>query len=299
MMNELDRACVITADIIGSRVMPNRSEVQKEFTALLDKINSIFKDDLLAPFIITLGDECQGVLKSPYNVYNVVLSFHKLSSISFHIGIGLGSIDTDLSRKATDMDGSVFSRSRDAILLVKKETREGNTRAVFISGDESFDTMMNTLFELSLNTRNDWTDRQRQIVSYLEENPSLTYAKIGEKFSITKQTVHSILKASNWPILKKIEQIVFMLQTMDSARVNKRFGKSENITLAACKRILRESGARRVSEDAARRLMESLEHAGTKIAKQALSHAQERKKATVDEEDIEYGISRLDKELVI
>ncbi len=76
-------------------------------------------------------------------------------------------------------------------------------------------------------------------------------------------------------------------------RTKVRFDMPGNITLAACKRILREAGARRVSEDAARSLMESLERSGTKIAEQALSHAQERKRVTVDAEDVEYGIDKV------
>jgi len=66
-----------------------------------------------------------------------------------------------------------------------------------------------------------------------------------------------------------------------------------NLTISACKRILREAGARRVSEDAARRLLEALEHVGAKISEQALSHAQERKRVTLDTEDIVYGIDKV------
>jgi len=66
-----------------------------------------------------------------------------------------------------------------------------------------------------------------------------------------------------------------------------------NITLAACKRILREAGAQRISEDAAKRLMEALELTGTKIAEQALSHAKGRKRVTIDREDIIYGIDKV------
>lgn len=76
-------------------------------------------------------------------------------------------------------------------------------------------------------------------------------------------------------------------------RIKVRFDMPGNITLAACKRILREAGARRVSENAAKKLMESLEHAGTKIAEQALSHAQERKRVTIDDEDVGYGIDKV------
>jgi len=66
-----------------------------------------------------------------------------------------------------------------------------------------------------------------------------------------------------------------------------------NITLAACKRIIREVGAQRVSEEAAERLMEALEHTGKKISEQALSHARDKKRVTIDKEDVVYGIDKV------
>lgn len=54
----------IIADIIDSRSIKKRSIVQKQLEKLLDQINTTYQHAIASRFIITLGDEFQGVLTS-------------------------------------------------------------------------------------------------------------------------------------------------------------------------------------------------------------------------------------------
>ena len=53
---------VIIGDIVNSRAMDNRGEVQKRFRTVLSDINTKYKAYISAEFKITLGDEFQGLL---------------------------------------------------------------------------------------------------------------------------------------------------------------------------------------------------------------------------------------------
>jgi len=208
MVDDTENICVITVDIKGSRMINNRLRLQRELLNVLDAINEEFKDDLLAPFIITLGDECQGAFKSPRRAYDVILRFGKGLNISFYCGIGLGSLETSRSDKVTDMDGPAFHRSRDALELAEKQTKGMEVSIVAISGNDYLNDLLNVLLNVCLTIRNNWTDRQRQIAQYLEENPATTYEETAQRFHVTKQAVSKVLKAARWSTLEDVERIV-------------------------------------------------------------------------------------------
>ena len=56
--------CALIGDLIHSRDIPShqRETVQKRLRLLLDEMNTQFSDYLASPFLVTLGDEFQGLL---------------------------------------------------------------------------------------------------------------------------------------------------------------------------------------------------------------------------------------------
>ena len=52
----------IIGDIIDSKKIKNRNEVQQKLKHVLSKINQSYDDIIAANFIISLGDEFQGLL---------------------------------------------------------------------------------------------------------------------------------------------------------------------------------------------------------------------------------------------
>lgn len=57
--------CVIIGDIDKSRTLQRRARIQEKFKEAVAAINKEFKNDIASKFLITLGDEFQGVLLTP------------------------------------------------------------------------------------------------------------------------------------------------------------------------------------------------------------------------------------------
>ena len=55
----------IIGDIKNSRKIDNRKEVQTKLNGVLDEINQTYCEEIAAGFLITLGDEFQGLLLRP------------------------------------------------------------------------------------------------------------------------------------------------------------------------------------------------------------------------------------------
>lgn len=54
----------IIGDIKRSKKIENRCEIQEKLKKILDNVNSIYNNDISAKFLITLGDEFQGLLEN-------------------------------------------------------------------------------------------------------------------------------------------------------------------------------------------------------------------------------------------
>lgn len=116
------RYCVITLDLVNSRQLRQRSEVQEELKEVLRTINEKYKDCLQAPFAFTLGDEVQGVLTELSKSYELIREFQRLTANHhFYGGIGYGDIATRLSERSGEMDGPAFHFARAAIDAAKKD----------------------------------------------------------------------------------------------------------------------------------------------------------------------------------
>ena len=114
-------ACVITVDFRRSKEIKNRAEVQSRILNILNSLNMKFGTFLIADFTMTLGDEFQGVLRTTSIVLDVFKYIKKNLPVKFCCGVGIGSIETPLSKRPSEMDGFAFHRSRDALEEAKKK----------------------------------------------------------------------------------------------------------------------------------------------------------------------------------
>ena len=114
--------CVINMDIVGSRKIKDRKQLQDNLKSFIDKINHKYSGVLAAPITITLGDEWQVITNKPSEAYNIVHDFQQLlwkEHIELYAGIGMGEISTPLYQDVRMMDGSCFHAAREAINLIK------------------------------------------------------------------------------------------------------------------------------------------------------------------------------------
>lgn len=111
-------------DIKKSRELVNREEVQKILIESLKKCNEEFKEIILSPFLIILGDEWQGLLKEGSD-YNKIIEFFKRllpSNVRFYTGVGIGDITIhNFELTVNQLDGPAFHLARNAIKYAKKK----------------------------------------------------------------------------------------------------------------------------------------------------------------------------------
>ncbi len=157
--------CAVIGDINRSRSLPDRARVQKRFTAAIGKINAEFKGAIAARFLITLGDEFQGLLASPGVSYDLVRRFEDLMRpVPFAFGIGIGTISTPLRKESLGIDGEAFHRARKALLQAKHKGR-----TICYSFDAETEPLVNGLVALMDKLWLRLTSRQQLIARLLKE----------------------------------------------------------------------------------------------------------------------------------
>ncbi|PWI47585.1 hypothetical protein CEE45_11065 [Candidatus Heimdallarchaeota archaeon B3_Heim] len=200
---------VMTCDIVHSKEVTNRLEVQEELKTVIKQINIDYSKKIMSPFIIVWGDSFQGVLKELTDFYSIFERLEEDLSFKFRCGLGIGTISTKFSRKSLEMDGLAFHRSRAALKIASD-----NRRTAWIqSENDSFDQLTNSLLTLLTTLKLQWTNRQKEVIHLRKQG--LTYEKIGKKIitekeeNITKQAVSNILKSAHW------EEISLAIETLN------------------------------------------------------------------------------------
>lgn len=109
-------------DLKGSRQLTNRYEVQLKLIDAIKRCNETFHEIIASDFLITIGDEWEGLLKPDADYRKIVNFFQKNlpANISFYTGIGIGDIYiTDFELTVNQLDGPAFYMARDALQIAK------------------------------------------------------------------------------------------------------------------------------------------------------------------------------------
>ena len=114
--------CAIIGDIVDSKKIKNRAEIQTKLENVLLAINKKYEIDIAANFVITLGDEFQGLLKLPKNLTRIIEQIKmELYPIKLRFGAGIGEIYTEINPKiAIGADGPAYHNAREAIEIIQK-----------------------------------------------------------------------------------------------------------------------------------------------------------------------------------
>lgn len=217
----------LIGDIVGSRKLPNRAEVQERFRSTLVDINSNEKDSVAAGFIITLGDEFQGLLYADGSlspIYAALKIKNALYPVKLRISIGIGRISTEINPEmALGADGEAFYRARDGMNRIRADehaqriTRENDGAIRVVSDDNDFDEYVNTLLLLTGTIRKHWSERQgeiaRRCLDLLITEDMFKQRKIADEFGITQGTLSKSLNSSDTlAYLKGVHTAKIMLE---------------------------------------------------------------------------------------
>jgi hypothetical protein len=190
---------VIIGDVVKSRKLQDRRGVQKQLEDALSAVNQKFAVQVASRFLITLGDEFQGVLAQVGSLWDVVVRLgHLMHSVDIAFGLGVGPIITEIKEVALGMDGPAFHRARDALGEVK-----GRGSVAIKTGDENLDVMLGSTMRLLWVVRSEWTERQAETVELVQLLGSQT--KAASKMDVSLPTVSKAIKTAHLHELEEVE----------------------------------------------------------------------------------------------
>lgn len=189
----------IIGDIKESKKIDNRSEVQKKIKFILEKINEKYDDDISSKFIITLGDEFQGLLCNGANTMNIISEIErKMYPIKIRFGVGVGTITTDVDKEMSlGADGPGYYKARSAIEYLKDNEKKKQTNAADIrfeveSENQATTIMINSILTLLTVIKDLWSDRQREIIWDMLEHQD-SQVNVAKRLKIQQPAVQKSL----------------------------------------------------------------------------------------------------------
>jgi predicted XRE-type DNA-binding protein len=197
--NPNENLIAIIGDIVDSKKIPidKRNLYQNKLKEVLSQINKRYEEEICSNFIITLGDEFQGVINSATHLFNMIEMVEMaMDPIHLRFGIGVGPLLTQINREASiGADGPSYHRARKSIMVLKKDKE--NIQNIYIeTGNRLFNDELNAHLYWVCRTFNTWSKLQRKVVKYKIDNVDITQKEIATDLSIDQSLVSRTLKAS-------------------------------------------------------------------------------------------------------
>ena len=193
----------LIADVIDSKMVQERLDLQKQVEKTLQKMNELFGDYLASRFTLTLGDEFQALLEVDAPVFQIIDTLRlELNPTQLRFGIGLGEIVTDIDPlQSVGADGPAYWNARAAINFVHQKNDYGNTQIYFSSGKENQDFFVNALIASGEAIRSGWRDSQEEILLNLLKrsvySESFSQQDLAQSLAINPSALSKRLKSSS------------------------------------------------------------------------------------------------------
>jgi hypothetical protein len=194
----------LIADMVRSRSLPpaRRSRVQEQFTRFIDTLNRLYRGQLRAKFVITLGDEFQALLSDPEIIPDIVWKMEQLfTARKLRLGFGWGEIYTSIKEYAINVDGPALHNARSSIERAKRQELQGG---VFTGFGPWMDPALNGFARLLHHHRNRWPERQREVITRLHDG--CKGVEVARELGITKQAVSRYAALGGWDAYLEAEQ---------------------------------------------------------------------------------------------
>lgn len=200
----------IIGDLISSKSLIERKKIQLQLDAYLAQLNVAYSMHVVKKLSITLGDEFQGLFSSSEYLLEII---HKIE-IHMHptklrFGIGVGNMNFDFGNVDTpyQSDGEVWWNAREAINKVKtnksKNRLEDFSNIYIQSKNTLLNEHINNVLDLCFSIKDNWTDKQRNLISY-------TIQTYGLNFNFIIIDVAKYLNQSNSTVFQKYKAAKYM-----------------------------------------------------------------------------------------
>ena len=193
----------LIADVIDSKMVQERFDLQKQVEKTLQKMNELFGDYLASRFTLTLGDEFQALLKVDAPIFQIIDTLRsELTPTQLRFGIGLGEIVTAIDPlQSVGADGPAYWNARAAINFVHQKNDYGSTQIYFSSGKENQDFFVNALIASGEAIRSGWRDSQEEILLNLLKrsvySESFSQQDLAQSLAINPSALSKRLKSSS------------------------------------------------------------------------------------------------------
>jgi hypothetical protein len=191
---EVLQCTAVIGDLVASRALSSqvRTSVQERLTQRLERFNREHAHALVADFLVTLGDEFQGLLGAPHAVADLMwdLETH-LPEVHIRYGLGFGPLPPPYRPVALGMDGPAFHAARAAIRVA-----HDRQRLVLTQGFGQDDEVLAGLGGLLRWHRDHWTVSQRLALAGLREGLSQT--DVAQALGVTRQAISLKVRATGW-----------------------------------------------------------------------------------------------------
>lgn len=202
--------CVLIGDISKSRALRDRAAIQERFKAAIEEINQRFTDSIVSKFLITIGDEFQGVLNDVAKSYDVIMAMRELLyPVEFVFGVGVGTITTEIAPEAIGMDGPAFHNARAAL----EEGKEEGYEVRYCGLGESLDYVVNATLVLIEALKRKWTEHQLKVITVYRQTGS--QAEVARRLEVSRSAINKTLAAAGWDAVVVGEDVVKKLLCAD------------------------------------------------------------------------------------
>ncbi|MDN6527588.1 MAG: hypothetical protein L0K67_00660 [Brevibacterium sp.] len=134
----------------------------------------------------TIGDEVQGVLDSPEQV---TLAVRLLAAqTGWHIGIGIGPVDTPLPTSTAEGRGEAFYAARRAV-----EAAKAASAHLVVDPATEHSYLAESALRLMIWTFENVRSQSRRYIDHRLEHPESTQNDIAEHFDVSQQAVSRVL----------------------------------------------------------------------------------------------------------
>ena len=173
----------LIGDIIDSKKIDNRYQVQKTLESCLADLNNEFQTVLASKLSITLGDEFQGLLSLDAPLFQIIDRINlAMQPYQVRFGIGIGKILTDINPE-------------------QSIGADGNTQIAVSFDDENQVSVVNTLIASSEAIKSDWRASQEIILKELLAlgiyDEQFDQQMLAKRLELTTSALSKRLKSSN------------------------------------------------------------------------------------------------------
>jgi len=195
---------MIIGELSSIESIKNRLQEKEMLIEVLRKVNIKYGDVIASNFTLTVGNEFQGILSEGTSVMEIIdwirISMGKTGLL---FGIGIGEIETRISKLSIGVDGPAYWNAREAIQAVHDDDDYGKTN-ILICADENRNLvqMMNETLRLCGYVESRWRETQREVVekSILlhGHDSSVKQIDLAKDMGLTTQALNQRIQSSGY-----------------------------------------------------------------------------------------------------